>query len=551
MTAPGETQDQILIGLARQAELFHEPDGTAYADLTVSGHRETWAVRDRAFKQWLVRGYYRLKSAAPSSDAMRSAIATIEAKARYDSSERSVHVRVAGASGKIYLDLADAQWRAVEVDVDGWRVVTKPPIRFRRPSGMVPLPEPVCGGSINTLRPFLNLSTDADFVLLVAWLLAVLRDRGPYPILVLSGEQGSAKSTAAKMLRDIVDPNAAPLRALPRDERDLFIAGNNARVVAFDNLSGLRQWTSDALCRLATGGSFATRRLYTDDDEMLLHVVRPIILGGIEDIVIRGDLADRSIFLLLNPIPDHKRRTEEELWRRFQVAHPEILGALLDAVSHGLRRVLDTKLPKLPRMADFAVWATACEGALWPPGTFTAAYNSNRGEAAETVIEADTVATAIRSMLATRRTWSGTATELMSELLLKQPPGTERMRDWPATPRVLSGRLRRAAPNLRKVGVHIDFARKGHGRDRMITIGVGALPSAASASSALSAVALPDQGFGADPKRTQGRPADATGLTADDAIPATVRSDPLKNGAADGADDADAKIPLLRDGKAP
>ena len=116
---------------------------------------------------------------------------------------------------------------------------------------MRPLPVPERGGTIDALRPFLNLKFDAEFVVTVSWTLACLRNRGPYPVLALAGEQGSAKSTFLAILRALLDPNTAPLRALPREDRDLFIAASNGHVLAFDNVSGLSPWISDTLCRLA------------------------------------------------------------------------------------------------------------------------------------------------------------------------------------------------------------------------------------------------------------------------------------------------------------
>jgi hypothetical protein len=245
------------------------------------------------------------------------------------------------------------------------------------------------GGSVEALRSFLNVRSDADFVLVVAWALACLRNRGPYPVIVLSGEQGSAKSTFSAILRALLDPNTAPLRALPREDRDLFIAASNGHVLAFDNVSGLPGWISDTLCRLATGGGFAVRQLYSDQDEVLFDAARPVILNGIEDIVTRPDLADRAVFLTLEPIPEERRRPEQELWASFELERPRILGVLLDAVAKGLAMLPQTRLDKLPRMADFALWATACETALWTAGTFWSAYCGNRDEAVEGVIDAD------------------------------------------------------------------------------------------------------------------------------------------------------------------
>ena len=197
----GPTQADILIDLAQSAELFHAPDGTGFADLEINGHRETWPIRSKGFRRWLARRFYDATQGAPSSEALASVLNVIEAKAHFDAPEREVYVRVGGLDGRLYLDLGDGSWRAVEIDVSGWRVIDNPPVRFRRAAGMQPLPMPVRGGSVEALRSFLNLKTDTDFVLVVAWTLACLRDRGPYPVIVLSGEQGSAKSTFSAILR--------------------------------------------------------------------------------------------------------------------------------------------------------------------------------------------------------------------------------------------------------------------------------------------------------------------------------------------------------------
>jgi hypothetical protein len=281
----GPTQADILVDLAASAELFHTPDSTGFTDLDISGHRETWPIRAKGFRRWLARRFYEETGGAPSSEALQSALNVIEAKAHFDGQERIVHIRVGGLDRTLYLDLGDEAWRAVEIDATGWRVIENPPVRFRRASGMKPMPIPAAGGSVETLRSFLNVQSDADFVLVVAWALACLRNRGPYPVIVLSGEQGSAKSTFSAILRALIDPNTAPLRALPREDRDLFIAASNGHVLAFDNVSGLPAWISDTLCRLATGGGFAVRQLYSDQDEVLFDAARPVILNGIEDIV--------------------------------------------------------------------------------------------------------------------------------------------------------------------------------------------------------------------------------------------------------------------------
>ena len=459
----------VLVKMGATGELFHTVTGTAFADLPINGQRETWPIRSKRFRWWLRSSYYDATGMAPGAGAVTSALDLLEARAQFDGPERTVHVRVAEHSGRIYLDLANERWRAVEIGPDGWRVVDRPPVRFRRPAGLLPLPVPQRGGSIELLAHYVNLPSRNDFVLVVMWLLATLRPGGPYPPLVISGEQGSAKTVLAKILKALVDPNAAPVRTLPREDRDLFISANNGHVLAFDNLSGLPPGLSDTLCRLASGGGFAVRQLYTDQDEVLFDAARPVILNGIEDFVTRPDLGDRAIFLTLAPITDAGRRSEQELWRDFEIARPRILGALFDAATHGLQRLPQVQLDQLPRMADFVLWATACETASWPVGTFARAYAANRSAAVETVIDADPVADAVRAIMGDRLTWMGTASDLLRAAAgLAGGDRMTRSGDWPKNPRAFAGRLRRAQAFLRMLGIEIAYSREGRAGRRMI-----------------------------------------------------------------------------------
>jgi hypothetical protein len=450
------------------AALFHTATGTAFVDIEIDGHRETWPVRGKQLRAWLRRRHYEQTGEALCSETIRSMLDLLEARAQFDAPERSIHVRSAEHEGRIYLDLADEEWRAVEIGPDGWRVIGSPLVRFRRAVGMLPLPVPQRGESIDALARFLNLPAANEFVLAVAWLLAALRPSGPYPILAIDGEQGSAKTTLTKILRALVDPNNAPTRALPREERDLMIAANNGHVLAYDNLSRLPFWLSDALCRLASGGSLGLRQLFTDEDEILFHAIRPAILNGIEDVVCRADLADRTIFLTLEPISDDQRRSENELWREFEIVRPRLLGALLDGAVRGLCKLPHIRLEKLPRMADFALWGSACETAFWPPGTFLRAYDANRRAAIDRVIEADPVATFVREIMAERSAWAGRASDLLRARIVTSEDAPDIGVGWPRNPRALAGRLRRCQTFLRTVGIDIVFSREGRMGSRII-----------------------------------------------------------------------------------
>jgi hypothetical protein len=474
----------VILNVATAARLFHASDGTGFADLIIDGHRETWPLRSKRFQAWLRQQYYERTWDAPSPAALNAGLNVLAAQAQFDGPQLKVSVRLAEQDGLIYLDLADEFWRCVEIGANGWRIAEDPPVRFRRSAGMQPLPLPVRGGSIESLAPFLNLASEDDFVLVVAWLSGALRAGGPYPVLAIAGEQGSAKTVLSKLLRAVIDPSVAPVRALPRNERELFIAASNGHVLAFDNLSGLPPWLSDTLCRLTSGGAFSTRRLFTDQDEILFVAARPVILNGIEDIITRPDLA---ILLMLAPITDRQRRPENTLWREFELARPHIFGALLDAAAHGLHMLPRVRLKRLPRMADFALWATACESAFRPAGALEAAYSNNRRAAIENIVDADPVAALVREIMADRAQWIGSAADLLQV-------GTNRL-GWPKSPRALAGRLRRAQSFLRALGIEIVFGREG--RLGMRTIRIMAMDENRSYNTVSTVSRVSDNGHGA------------------------------------------------------
>lgn len=224
------------------------------------------------------------------------------------------------------------------------------------------------------------------------------------------------------------------------------------------------------MCRLSTGGGHAKRSLYTDDDEHLIEASKPILINGIEDVITRSDLADRSIFIQLYPITESSRRPEAEFWQEFDQAAPRILGALLDALVAGLQNRPTLKLNYLPRMADFALWSVACEPALpWRAGTFTDAYAAARAEIIDSVIDSDPVASAVVSLMTHRDEWTGTATRLL-EVLGEEAGPASKMKSWPKSANALSRRLKRAASFLRFKGIEFDKDREGKDRERTITV---------------------------------------------------------------------------------
>jgi hypothetical protein len=450
-------------------DLFHDAEQTPYATVPTG---ETYLLKSKTFQEWVQRAYYNDTRCAASASTLTDALALLSASARFSGPEREVFVRIAPTPDAVWLDLCPG---FVQVTADGWRLEQTAPVRFLRPKGLLPLPRPVetpATQVIPLLKDLVNV-TEADLPMVTAWLLGVLRGRSPFPVLILVGEQGTAKSFGSNMIRGILDPNVAPLRSTPREPRDLMIAARNSLVMAFDNLSTIPEWFSDDLCRLATGSGFATRELHTDADEILFRAARPIMFNSIADVARRADLLDRSMVVNLDPIPPEQRVTESTLYALFHRVHPALLGALLGAVSVALRHEATTKLPTMPRMADFAVWVEAAAPAFgWAPGAWLSAYADKRRAASDDLTNADLVVEAIQE---SNLPWEGPPTVLFRQLTTQE---RQRSKDWPQTPQSLSARLRRLAPSLRDLGISVTFPRRHHGRAVAIArLGTGVQPA--------------------------------------------------------------------------
>jgi hypothetical protein len=531
MPRPGREEtgieDSALLRRLRD-HTFRTLDGKAFIAIDSDRCRKIVPIHSRPFRQWLGLEMEKESGERPPQAELRSAIDRLEVYA-LDAPVADVHLRVSLAGGRLYIDLADNCGRVIEVGPDGWQVIDNAPLHFIRTASMRPLPVPEKGGSVEDLRPLINVGDDGDFVLIVAFLLDALRNDGAHPVLVINGGEGTAKSTLVEILRELIDPSRAPFNGLPQSQRQLLQAGDGY-LRAFDNVSSISPKVSDALCRMSTGGS-----------------AHPVIINGTDDFAVRPDLADRGLFVNPAPVSDRRRRSKQEIWTTFEAVRSRILGALLDAVAYGLRALPTTRLDALPRMADFALWISACEPALWPEGTFMTAYLDNRADAAEKLIETDVVATAVRVFMANRASWSGTATEL-DAILRATTNNIEGAKGWPAAPRILAARLNGLASSLGKTGITVTFKREGHDRKRVITLSSSAdrpdppTPGSGRASSDEETLGLGTFGA-ADAERAPEPESDKTdGFgPADNADGAeSVENKVPAPGAADAADAADA-----------
>ena len=459
----------IRLALAIGIEFFHDPDQHGWASIRVDDHWENHPIRSRAFQLFLLRSYYSETGESPEARAIRAAVELFEARALFDGGECPVHLRVAEHRGKLYLDLCDRAWRAVEIDPQGWRIVDRAPAKFRRARGSQPLPEPERGGTLDELRRFFNVDHQG-WVLIRAFLVAALRPGVPCPILIAKGEQGTGKSSACKIISALIDPRTAALRGVPREVRDLTAAARNSWLVCFDNLSHLPDELADAACRLATGGGFGGRELYSDHDEAIFDATRPLVFNAISDLgTARPDFLDRALIIEFQDMKPEMRRDEAQFWREFEEARPRILGTLLEAAVAGLRNLPQVRLDQLPRMADFAIWVSACEKGLeMEAGEALASYRANCDEAHNLALEASPLYQPLAELV--REGFTGTVAELLARVNCMVSEGMRRSVRWPKAPNALGNALRRMASDLRSAGIELQFSRNDVQGRRMVSV---------------------------------------------------------------------------------
>lgn len=441
--------------------LFITGNNVPYVEINTGNRQEVHPVHSEEVRSLITRAIYEATGRPPSKNKRDEIITVMAAEAMYRGEENLVWTRVANTEDGIEIDLNNDSGQSVKVTANGWNVGDASSSFYRSPSSRK-MAIPQEGADWSLFQQHFKTKTEDDLRLVVGFLLASLSPHGPYPILVLQGEQGSAKSTTAQMVKELVDPSMGATRGLLKREQDLFIVARNNHLMSFDNVSLVNNDLSDALCRLATGGSFSARTLYTNDSETLIELCKPVLLNGITDFVTRPDLASRSIIIELAPIPETERKSLGEVMAAFHRDLPKMLGVLMGGLSAAIRNKESVRLERLPRMADVVLWCTAAEEGLgWEAGSFAKALEVNQLNAVLTHLSTDPVAVALRSFMINlaQGSWTGTATELLIELNGYRPD-TISSRAWPSTPNYLSQYLSRIAPNLRKIG--LDFV----GRDR-------------------------------------------------------------------------------------
>lgn len=389
----------------------------------------------------------------PSPELRRQISESKTAEVRRQGPFHRVHRRLAHLNGRYYLDLCRPDGKVIEMTAAGWRITDSPPHLYwkRKPTQDTALPDPIPGGDVRLLGQVLN-AKGSSLKFLIAFLVAILRPQFSFPLLVIEGRAGSAKSGAAKILKFMVDPDDDLAADLPKSKEDVAVACNAAHLVVFDNIDRIKPDMSDFLCQVATGSAIKKRALYTAGEEVALKVKNPVIISGIDGIVDRADLASRSALVTLEPIRDAERREEREVWAIAERIRPQVLGGILDAFVAGLANLDKTEKPKA-RNIDFARFMLSSENGLpWKRGEATEFLTTSRNELYEQALWKDRVALALIDFQTRRGSWTGTMAELLSSL---SPPSAVGDDYWPTTPHKLTRRITQAAPLLEYKGISV------------------------------------------------------------------------------------------------
>lgn len=445
-------------------------------------HRDGPAVarlfnESEALREALAYEYQQRFGTTPSRSALADAMAALAGMAR--TSEREpLAVRVARLTDqtgddRVVIDLGNAAGRAIVVTGEGWRVVDRSPVLFRRSELTGRMPEPATQGDLEVLRQLLNVSDEA-WPLLIAWMVAALIPEIPHPILMLGGEQGAGKSTAARMIAGLIDPSPALLGAEPRDPETWALTAAARWCPVIDNVSAIPRWFSDALCRTVTGEACTRRKLYSNRGLSLVSFRRAVIITSIDPGALRGDLAERMLLVDLEPITEVARRSETELLALYREEAPKLLGGLLDVLARTLAALPTVKPKSLGRMADFERVLAAVDAAApeLTGGRALELYAGQPERVAAEIVEGDPVATAIFELLETGEEWRGTATDLLDALsAIMRRKGGRLPKCWPDSPRGMAAALNRVMPALRRLGItHGKERLSDHKRTRMYTL---------------------------------------------------------------------------------
>lgn len=448
------SQADRLIGYAldalgnEPAPLFVDQHGAPHA--LVDG--DPVALTSRCYP-WLRRLMWEEESKAVNGEYLKTAAGTLAAHAEFSGEARELHTRAAWYEEALFYELRPG--KVVRVDSGGWTFDANPPVLFRRFPNLKPLPDPKPGGSVKDLAGFVNLKTSRDKRLFVSYAATVPLPQVARPIFNASGPMGAGKTTIGRIIKRLLDPTVP--ETVRYDPRDILQKAMHAYIPMMDNLSSISDAAADTFCRFVTGDGDSKRKLYTDDEDVIVELKRALIFNGINVPTDRGDVLDRMLPVELERIPDGDRKTEEQLWELFAQEHPRILGALFDTLSQALAAKQSLKLSRRPRLADWGEYAAAVYEVMgWGAEQFLADWDEVVKAQNQGTLDGSPVAQAVITFMEDKEEYTGTSSEVHKKLEgVAESMGVSIVRDkaWPKSARWLWRRVKEVLPLLAAAGI--------------------------------------------------------------------------------------------------
>jgi hypothetical protein len=453
--------------LDSEAILFHDQHNEPYIAQFGNGSKVI-RLTSKEFANWIAYYYWQKERKTIPRDADKQVVQTLVAYALFEGQSYQLDVRLSRNENEIWYDLADG--RAVKVTAEKWQIVDTPPVLFRRLQQKQQV-EPENDGVLESLRSYINVASDDDWLLFLVFVVSAFVPNFPHPLLILYGPQGAGKTTPMRVIKELVDPSVVQGMPLPDRIPEFVQLADHHAFLFFDNLSNMPTKMSDALARAATGDSFSKRQLFTDSDDVVYRIQKTIALNGINQVITKPDLLDRAILIKLKRITPDQRQPEADFWAAFNFEKSQILGAIFDTLVKAITIYPNIELSEVPRMADFTRWGCAiAEATGYGQDAFVQAYKDNINRQNEEAIEASPVAKAVIEFMKEYESWQGTAEELLKTLNLKFGMSSISSSPlWPKAPEWMSRRLNDVETNLNAIGIRIEFVRTPDGRNIILT----------------------------------------------------------------------------------
>lgn len=386
-------------------------------------------------------------------DLLKSAIDIHLSDFEQDNPDRTVvHTRIGTHNDFLIYDIGDGK-NFIEISKDGWKIINESPIIFVHQQNQLEQVLPDGSGDLMEFLNFLNVTEKDDQLLILVYLVCSLIPNIPRPILLCHGPQGSTKTTILRFLRALIDPARPDIVSPPKDANDMVQLASHNFLLLLDNISHLKEWHSDALCRFVTGDGYSKRALWTTDEDFLYSFMRVVGISGINQVATKPDLLDRSLLIEFERVSPEKRMTERALWSRFQEVKPKLLGGLLNVLSEILATVDQVQLKQPIRLADFHQYAVAAAQALgFSQEDLDGALQRNTIKQNQEALTASAVAQSVIKFMEGKTTYSASSTEVYNKIkAVAELSGV--VKDYPKSVTWFWRALGPVEHNLKEVGI--------------------------------------------------------------------------------------------------